>query len=273
MVSHLHSMGRAKQHPKWKMLKPLIRRILKSRLSIICLFKFNNVRNLQQFLKLTTANATTGKIWRYDIKSGLDFVSLAFCDFRWRTGLRIIIKGGSNLTPSTAMKFRPKFFWKWSFFDQNQQPLKSVGAFKRILRALFISLCPKKFSSFLDLKNASNRFRLFSRDFRLFRLVGWFRFFFPGSACFSTLASHRNLPSWVKYYGRFESFGKEFRRTKFIAVERVHPPSRSNCTLFCLGGLFLSMSLSFCVRVVFRIFIEPKLSNLSALLVLSPVNM
>jgi len=39
-----------------------------------------------------------------------------------------------------------------------------------------ISQCPYKFSSFLDLSNASNKFRLFSRDVRLFRL------FFPGSA-------------------------------------------------------------------------------------------
>jgi len=91
----------------------------------------------------------------------------------------------------------------------------SVEPFVRILRAVFISQCPYKFSSFLDLRNALNRFRLFSRDFRLFR------FFFPGSARFSTLASPRNLPSWVKYYGKFESFGTEFRRTKFIAVERV----------------------------------------------------
>jgi len=45
---------------------------------------------------------------------------------------------------------------------------------------------------------------------------------FPGSACFSSLASDRNLPSWVKYYGKFESFGKELW-TKFIAVERVRP--------------------------------------------------
>jgi len=42
------------------------------------------------------------------------------------------------LTPFTAMKFGPKFFWKWSFFDQNQ-PLKSVEPFERNLRALFIS--------------------------------------------------------------------------------------------------------------------------------------
>jgi len=109
------------------------------------------------------------------------------------------------------MEFRPKFFWKWSFFDQNQQPLTSVAIF----RALFILQCPYKFSSFLDFRNASNRFRLFSRDFRLFR------FFFPWSACFSSLASPRNLPSWVKYYGKFASFGKEFRFTEFVAVERV----------------------------------------------------
>jgi len=120
-----------------------------------------------------------------------------------------------SLTPSTATKFRPKFFWKWSFFDQNQQPLKSVEPFERILWALFISQCPYKFSSFLHLRNASDRFRLFSRDFRLFL------FFFPGSARFSSLASPRNLSSWVKYYGKFKFFEKEFRWTKFIVVERV----------------------------------------------------
>ena len=124
------------------------------------------------------------------------------------------------LTPSTAMKFRPKFFWKWSFFDQNQQPLKSVEPFERNLRGLFISQCPYKFSSFLDLRNASSRFRLFSRDFRLYGL------FFPGSACFSSLASPRNLPNWVKYYRNFQRFRKEFRWTNFIAVERV---TRPNC--------------------------------------------
>jgi len=121
---------------------------------------------------------------------------------------------GNCLTPSTAMRFRPKIFWKWNFFDQNQQPFKGVEPFERILRALFISQCPYNFSSFLDLRNASNKFRLFSRDFRLFG------FFFPGFACFSSLASPRNLPSWVKYYGKFESFGKEFRWIKFIAVVR-----------------------------------------------------
>jgi len=136
---------------------------------------------------------------------------------------------GVFVTPSTAMKFRLKFFWKWSFFDQNQEPLKSVEPFGRKLRALFISQCPYKFSSFLDLSNAFDRFRLFSRDFRLFR------FFFPGSACFSTLVSPQNLPSWLKYYGKFESFGKEFRRTKFIAVEGVSKFSSVQSFLFvCL---------------------------------------
>ena len=119
------------------------------------------------------------------------------------------------ITLSTAMKFASKFFRKWSFFEQNQQPLYSVEPFERIFRALLISQCPYKFSSFLDLRNASKRFRLFSRDFWLFR------FFFSGSACFSKLTPTRNLPSWAKYHGKFESFEKEFRRSKFIAVERI----------------------------------------------------
>jgi len=135
--------------------------------------------------------------------------------------------------PSTAMKFWPKFFWIWSFFDQNQQPLKNVEPLERILRALFISQCPYKFSSFLDLRNAFNMFRLFSREFRLFR------FFFPGSACYSSLASPRNLPSWVKYHRKFESFGKEFRWTKFIAVERV-----TACLSIYLDSFLSCVSLS-----------------------------
>jgi len=109
------------------------------------------------------------------------------------------------------MKFRPKFFWKWSFFDQIQQPLKSVETLERILRALFISQCPYKLSSFLNRRNASNRFRLFSRGRQ-------FPFFFPGSVCFSSLTSPWNLPSWVKYYKKLESFENEFRWTKFIVV-------------------------------------------------------
>jgi len=127
-----------------------------------------------------------------------------------------------RVTLSTALKFRPKFFWKWSFFDQKQQLLNNVEPFERILRALLIAQCPYKFSSFLDLRNASNRFRLFARDFRLFR------FFFSRSACFSKVAPPENLQSWVKYHGKSESFGKEFRWTKFNAVERVNSgPNRT----------------------------------------------
>jgi len=111
------------------------------------------------------------------------------------------------------MKFRPKFFWKWSFFDQNQQPLKDVEPFERILRALFISQCSYKFLSFLDVRNASHRFRLFLRDFRLF----WF--FFPGSAYFSSLASPRNLPSWVKCRGKV---------LKRISVDQIHSGGEGN---------------------------------------------
>jgi len=140
-----------------------------------------------------------------------------------------------HVTPSTAMKLRPKFFWKWSFSDQHQQPLKSVEPFEIILRALFISQCPYKISSFLDRRNASNRFRLFSRDFRLFL------FFFPGSACFSSLASPRNLPSWVKYYEKLESFGKEFRWTKFTAVERVRGLDLWSCTTHSFTRILASV--------------------------------
>ena len=56
---------------------------------------------------------------------------------------------------------------------------KSVEPCERILRALFISQWPYKFSSFLIRRNVFNRFRLFSRDFRLFP------FFFPGPVLFA----------------------------------------------------------------------------------------
>jgi len=120
-----------------------------------------------------------------------------------------------HITLSTALKFRPKFFWKWSFFDQKQQLLNNVEPVERVLRALLIAQCPYKFSSFLDFRNGSSRFQLFARDFRLFR------FFFWRSACFSKVAPPKNLQSWVKYHGKSESFGKEFWWTRFNAVERV----------------------------------------------------
>jgi len=119
------------------------------------------------------------------------------------------------LTLSTAWKFLSQFFRKWSFFDQNKQPLNNVEPLERIPWALLIAQCTYKFSSFLDLRNALSRFRLFARDFRRFR------FCCSGSACFSKVPPPGNLQSWVKYNGKFESFGKEFRCTKFNAVERV----------------------------------------------------
>jgi len=90
-----------------------------------------------------------------------------------------------------------------------------VSPFEIIFRALLIAQCPYRFSSFLDLRNGSSRFRLFARDFRRFR------FFLSGSACFSKVAPPGNLQSWVKYDGKFASFGKEFRWTKLSVVERV----------------------------------------------------
>ena len=119
--------------------------------------------------------------------------------------------------PLHRIEFSSKFFRKRSFFNQNQQPLNDVEPFERIFRALFIAQCPYKFSSFLDLKNGSSRFRLFAHDFRLIR------FFFSGFACYSKVAPPGKLQRWVKYDGKFASFGKEFRWTKFNAVERVTP--------------------------------------------------
>jgi len=85
--------------------------------------------------------------------------------------------------PLHRIRIPTEFFWKWSFFDPKQQLLNNVEPFERILRASLIAQCPYKFSSFLDLRNGSSRFRLFARDFRLFR------FFFSRSACFSKVAS------------------------------------------------------------------------------------
>jgi len=120
---------------------------------------------------------------------------LSFCD---------LLTPSTDMTLSTALKFLLKFFRKRSFSIQNQQPFNNVEPFERILRALFIAQRPYKFSSFLDLRNASTRLLLCARDFQPFR------FFFSGSACFSKVAPPENLPSWIKYYGKSESFGKDF---------------------------------------------------------------
>ena len=119
-----------------------------------------------------------------------------------------------SIQPTTPVKF----FGKRSLFGQNQQPLDNVEPFERMLRALFIAHCPYIFSSFVDLRNGSSRFRMFARDVRRFR------FLFMGSACFPKVATPENLQSWVKYDRNFESFGKEFRWTKFNAVQRVTSP-------------------------------------------------
>jgi len=119
-----------------------------------------------------------------------------------------------SIQPTTLVKF----FAKRSLFGQNQQPLHNVEPFERILRVLFIAQCPYKFSSFLDLKNGSSRFRMFARDVRRFR------FLFMGSACLSKVATPGNLQSWVKYDRNFESFGKQFWWAQFNAVERVTSP-------------------------------------------------
>jgi len=119
-----------------------------------------------------------------------------------------------HITLSTALKFLSKFVRKQSFFDQNQQPLNNVEPFERIFRALFTAQCPYKFSFPLDLRNGSSRFRLFARDFRRFRIL------FLGSACFPKMAPPGIMTNW-EYFGKFESYGKDFRWTKFNAVERV----------------------------------------------------
>jgi len=68
-----------------------------------------------------------------------DFVLYSDDHFESHEFLAKHVFKSNQWTLSTAMKFRPKFFWKWSFFDPNQQPLKSVEPFERNLRALFIS--------------------------------------------------------------------------------------------------------------------------------------
>jgi len=125
-----------------------------------------------------------------------------------------------RLLVSTALKFSSKFFWKRSFFDQTQQPLNNVEPFERLLWALLMDNARTNSLLFSILEKVladSDCFFLsfFARDFRRVR------FFFSGSACFSKVAPPGNLQSWAKYWGKFESSGKEFRWTKFNAEERV----------------------------------------------------
>jgi len=132
------------------------------------------------------------------------------------------------VTLSTALKFRPKFFWKWSFFDQKQQLLKNVEPFERILRALLIAQRPFKFSSFLDLRNGSSRFRLFARDFRLFR------FFFSRSACFSKVGPPPNFAKLSKMLWKIWKFWKR------ISVDQIQCGGEGK-GLQCFAFWFLSL--------------------------------
>ena len=130
------------------------------------------------------------------------------------------VTGTPFITLSTALKFRPKFFWKQSFFDQKQQLLNNVEPFERILRALLIAQCPYKFSSFLDHRTGSSRFRLFARDFRLF---GFF---------FRDLHAFRNWPS-----PEFEKLSKKiswriWKVWKKNSVDQIHCGGESSKTFW-----------------------------------------
>jgi len=115
------------------------------------------------------------------------------------------------------------FVWFWWYYTKKPKNfgLKSPHhsgfrfAFRRSLRVSSsteqaVWQCPYLLFSILKMFPTgsdcfhviSDCFDLFFRDLHAFRLE-----------------SPRNLPSWVKYYGKLESFAKEFRRTKFIAGE------------------------------------------------------
>ena len=127
---------------------------------------------------------------------------------KWRSTLdckrHVVYSWWYLLALSTALKFSSKFFRKWSFFDRNQQTLNNVKHLERILWAFFIAQCPYKFSSFLDLRNGSCRFRLFARDFQQFR------FFFFGICMLFKSGPPRNLQRWVKCHGKLKVLEKNF---------------------------------------------------------------
>ena len=101
---------------------------------------------------------------------------------RWRMGLWPLHRYGIRTEILSKMKlFRPR-----------PATPSQCRAFWKTSSGIVHITCPCKFSSFLDVRNTSNRFQLFSRDFRRFR------FFYPWSACFSNLPPPQNLPSWVK---------------------------------------------------------------------------
>jgi len=93
------------------------------------------------------------------------FFFWTYCFFRQKEKQKMWV------TLSTAMIFASKFFRKWSFFDQNQQPLNSVEPFERILRALFYhNACTNslRFSIFKMLRTSSECFDVISDGFDSF---------------------------------------------------------------------------------------------------------
>ena len=90
--------------------------------------------------------------------------------------LRFLLRWGY---PLHSIEICVEILSKTKLFRPKTATPYNVEPFERILRGLFKAQSPNKFSSFLDLRNHSSRFRLFAREFRRFR------FFFSGSACFS----------------------------------------------------------------------------------------
>ena len=74
------------------------------------------------------------------------------------------------------------------------------------------SQCQYKLSSFFDLTNAFKRLRLFSRNFQRFR------FFFPGSACFLTLAPP---PKFAKLIKMLWNFHRRRRSLDVFLIDRL----------------------------------------------------
>jgi len=156
-----------------------------------------------------------------------------------------------QLTISTAMKFASKFLRKWSFWDQNQQPLTSVEPFERILRAFITSQCPYKFSFFLDFRNAFNRFQLFSRDFR--RL----QFIFLRYDCFS------KWPHPPKCSKLSTILWKNWNFWKRISANQIHSGGEVGWYLFYIFLYFFKIQYSQLCTSTFM-FLEVQMSLLLA---------
>ena len=71
--------------------------------------------------------------------------------------------------PLHRIKIPTEILLKMKLFRPETATINNVEPFEKVLRALLIAQCPYKFSSFLDLRNGSSRFRLLAHDFRLFQ--------------------------------------------------------------------------------------------------------